>query len=98
MIIQRRGQCGNPKDFFAKSFEEYRKGFGANCELWIGLDKLYELTRTGKWELLIEGVRWDNGTKVKSRYAKFSVGPFPRYFQKVFHSSQHQFCQFLVSK
>ena len=28
VTIVKRGQFGNPKDFFQKTFEEYEKGFG----------------------------------------------------------------------
>lgn len=28
VTIVKRGQFGNPKDFFKKTFEEYEKGFG----------------------------------------------------------------------
>ena len=79
VTIQRRGQCGNPPDFFAKTFEEYRRGFAANCELWLGLDKIHELTKTGLWELMIEGTNWKTGQKYTQRYASFRIGPFPRY-------------------
>ena len=28
VTIVKRGQFGNPKDYFQKTFEEYEKGFG----------------------------------------------------------------------
>ena len=56
MVILHREDVGNPVDFFAKTFPEYKAGFEANGELgelmisptgelFYGLEKLHDLTR-----------------------------------------------------
>merc|ERR1711971_506464 len=44
LVMLRRKEVGNPRDFFAKSFTEYREGFKSHGESWIGLEKLHRLT------------------------------------------------------
>ena len=53
ILIQERGQCGNPGDYFAKTWSEYKKGFSKNCEGWLGLDKLHNLTKQNNYILKI---------------------------------------------
>ena len=64
--------------YFVKTFEEFRQGFDLNCELWLGLEKMHQLTATGKWELIIDGISWKEGEHFTARYGRFSVGPGPR--------------------
>ena len=79
IVIQKRFySSGNPIDYFAKTFEEYKRGFGANGELWLGLDKMHQLTMTGIWSLEVHLTDW-NGNKEIARYSNFRVGPGPRY-------------------
>ena len=48
VVVQQRGQFGNPADYFARSMSDYVGGFGdPNKEFWLGLDKLRQLTATG---------------------------------------------------
>ena len=38
ILIQKRGQYGNPEDYFSKTFAEYENGFGSVVkEHWLGL-------------------------------------------------------------
>ena len=51
IIFQRRNQYDVS---FDRLFEEYETGFGDFCgtgDLWLGLKKLHELTKEGKWHL-----------------------------------------------
>ena len=44
-VIQRRGDFGNPSDFFLRNWTEYRNGFGRpDRELWLGLEYMFLLT------------------------------------------------------
>jgi ficolin len=48
-VIQRRGDFGNPPDFFFsnKTWDDYRNGFGRpDRELWLGLEPIFYLTNT----------------------------------------------------
>ena len=78
VVIQKRGQFGNPANYFQKRFDDYRRGFGANGELWLGLDKMHQLTRTGRWSLEVHLTDWQGNRKV-AKYEFFKVGPPPRY-------------------
>ena len=54
MVVQRRGQFGNPPDYFSRDMAEYVSGFGEpSAEFWLGLDKILLLTAGGA-ELRIE--------------------------------------------
>lgn len=44
-VIQRRGDFGNPPDYFLRNWTEYRNGFGRpDKELWAGLEPMFYLT------------------------------------------------------
>jgi len=55
-VIQRRGQFGNPDDFFsAKLWDDYVEGFGIpNKEYWLGLKDMAIITAVGQWELRVD--------------------------------------------
>eukprot|EP00092_Neocalanus_flemingeri_P013055 GFUD01014069.1.p1 GENE.GFUD01014069.1~~GFUD01014069.1.p1 ORF type:complete len:303 (+),score=112.10 GFUD01014069.1:87-911(+) len=77
--IQRRGQFGNPTNFFARSMDEYKIGFGnMTGEFWLGLDELARLTKDGKWEMQVDLVDYA-GKTYTGIYHKFRVGAGPRY-------------------
>jgi len=73
IVVLRRKEVGNPKDYFDKSFEEYEYGFESKGEKWIGLKKLHLLTYAGKYGLKVTLKDFDNQT-YHAVYAHFSVG------------------------
>merc|ERR1719180_772585 len=58
IVVQHRGQHGNPADTFAKTFAEYEEGFTVGEESWLGLKQLAELAKDGEWELKVEFTSW----------------------------------------
>lgn len=65
-IIQRRGDFKRPKDFFRKTWHNYKTGFGdLRRDFWLGNDNIYALTNQKKYYLRIDLVDFDNN----SRYA-----------------------------
>merc|ERR1712020_415928 len=48
-----RKDVGNPADYFDKTFAEYKEGFSANGESWLGLENLYRLTSQLDYKLKI---------------------------------------------
>ena len=43
-IIQRRGDYGNPPDYFFRNWTDYKEGFGDAAEdHWLGLDAIHNL-------------------------------------------------------
>ena len=49
-VFQSRGNFGNPKDFFNRTWAEYKAGFGEpGKEHWLGLDNLHELCKLKKY-------------------------------------------------
>jgi len=79
-LIQKRGQYGNPKDFFSsKLWDDYVKGFGdPEKEFWLGLDAISELTKVGIWELRVDLVDFE-GNNYTAFYSEFQVREEPMY-------------------
>ena len=82
-----RKQCENPTDYFDKTFAEYQEGFSANGkfqkvdkktkhifpgEVWIGLDKLHQLTSERSFSLHINMTDYD-GRSYVAVYDRFEV-------------------------
>ncbi|XP_022111529.1 ficolin-1-like [Acanthaster planci] len=58
---------------FNRTWQEYAEGFGdLTGEFWLGNEKLYDLTRTGKWELVIT-LRAFDGQNATVRYEDFKI-------------------------
>eukprot|EP00095_Tigriopus_kingsejongensis_P009544 maker-scaffold114_size351134-snap-gene-1.11 protein:Tk09544 transcript:maker-scaffold114_size351134-snap-gene-1.11-mRNA-1 annotation:"ixoderin precursor " len=72
-VIMRRGQYGNPLDYFNRPMSDYISGFGDLMkEFWIGLDKLYTLTQQNENRLRIQ--LWDNDYQYReANYKVFKV-------------------------
>ena len=78
-VIQRRGQFGNPSDYFARLWQDYRNGFGkVEGEFWLGLDNMATMTGVGNWQLRVDLTDWD-GRQYFALYDHFRVGPGPKY-------------------
>ncbi|XP_028313637.1 fibrinogen C domain-containing protein 1-like [Gouania willdenowi] len=70
-VIQRR-QDGSVN--FFRGWEAYRDGFGVTTgEHWLGLNRIFFLTRSGSMELRIDMADFDNSTAF-ALYSDFSVG------------------------
>ncbi|XP_061134435.1 fibrinogen C domain-containing protein 1-like [Syngnathus typhle] len=70
-VIQRR-QDGSVN--FFRGWDAYRDGFGTTTgEHWLGLRRIYALTRSGGYQLRIDMADFDNATAF-AHYADFSVG------------------------
>ncbi|XP_023199411.1 fibrinogen C domain-containing protein 1-like isoform X1 [Xiphophorus maculatus] len=70
-VIQRRED--GSMNFF-RGWEAYRDGFGTTTgEHWLGLHRIYTLTRSGGYELRIDMADFDNATAFAC-YSDFSVG------------------------
>ena len=54
-VIQRRGNFGEPRENFTRSWEEYKQGFGdLEQEFWWGNDKISRLTREKPMMMRVE--------------------------------------------
>merc|ERR1712126_272106 len=74
VVILKRKYVGNVPDFFDKDFQDYKAGFQSRGELWLGLEKLHQLTSEGNYGLHITLKDWDDKTYV-AIYDKIEVGP-----------------------
>eukprot|EP00095_Tigriopus_kingsejongensis_P003282 maker-scaffold781_size98004-snap-gene-0.21 protein:Tk03282 transcript:maker-scaffold781_size98004-snap-gene-0.21-mRNA-1 annotation:"techylectin-5b precursor" len=73
-VFQRRGDFGRGKNFFLRSWEDYRRGFGYPTEdFWLGLENLYELTKQEEIQLLIELEDFD-GNRTSLLVNNFTLG------------------------
>ncbi|XP_035774156.1 angiopoietin-related protein 1-like [Anopheles albimanus] len=71
IVIQHR--YNGALDFF-RGWNEFRDGFGdLEKEFWLGLEKMHQLTRTRKHELLVE-IKEFNDIYAYARYDAFEVG------------------------
>jgi len=78
VTVQRRGQHGNPRDYFRRRMVEYQEGFGDPArEFWLGLDKIAKLSESGT-RLRIRLENWQ-GTVFEGEYSRFRVGSGPDF-------------------
>ena len=63
VVIQRRGDFGEPREDFSRTWADYKAGFGdQNKEFWLGNDRIHELTKSGDMTLRVELEAWDGRT------------------------------------
>jgi len=78
VAVQRRGQHGNPRDYFRRRMVEYQAGFGDPArEFWLGLDKIAKLSESGT-RLRIRLENWQ-GNVFEGEYSRFRVGSGPDF-------------------
>ncbi|GFT38816.1 techylectin-5A [Nephila pilipes] len=67
-VIQRRGDFGNAENYFDKTWQDYKSGFGnLNREFWLGNDNIFAITNQGRYS-----VRFDmTNNEEKSVYAVY---------------------------
>lgn len=73
-VFQRRGNFGNPSNYFYRDWKSYAEGFGElDREFWLGNDKLYVLTNQDNYTLRVD-LKDDNGDRAYAHYWKFKIG------------------------
>jgi len=74
-VIQSRGQFGNPKEYFAKTWAEYVSGFGEpEKEFWLGLERIYEITNDPSRPMKLKIVMEDfSGNTKEANYETFRL-------------------------
>ena len=73
-IIYKSNRISTNK-FFAKSWANYKVGFGGLCsDYWLGLDYIHSLTLSGNKSVYIEMYSEGTTTKYDVLYSSFSVG------------------------
>jgi len=61
-------------DFFNRSWEEFRIGFGSpSGNYWLGLDRLSQLTMSGRYKVTFDLQSDDTGTWYCAEYSTFRV-------------------------
>ena len=76
-VIQRRGDFGNPSDYFLKKWNDYKYGFGdLNEDFWFGLEYIHQLGKDKEQQLLIELQDFGYG-KATTIINNFHVGDEP---------------------
>jgi len=65
-VLQRRGDFGNPENYFYQNWDNYENGFGNPEEdHWVGLKYWNNITLTSAQQLLITLTDWDdNSTEI----------------------------------
>ena len=73
LVVQRRIQSLQQKNYFHRDWVEYEDGFGSlTAEFWYGLRALHCLTSQGDWEMRID-FQLSNGTRSYIYYGHFRV-------------------------
>ena len=72
-IVIQRNRKDSPVSF-NRNWREYVDGFGGLCaEFWYGLESLYQLTKSGQWEMRVDFTKED-GSLSYIHYNQFKVG------------------------
>ena len=72
-VIQRRGEFGEPRENFTRSWEEYKMGFGElEQEFWWGNDKISRLTKERPMVLKVV-LEAHDGQVASAEYETFRV-------------------------
>ena len=72
-IVIQRNRKDSPVSF-NRNWREYVDGFGGLCaEFWYGLESLYQLTKSGQWEMRVDFTKED-GSLSYIQYNQFKVG------------------------
>ncbi|KFM82351.1 Techylectin-5A, partial [Stegodyphus mimosarum] len=72
-VIQRRGNFSRPVDYFYKTWEEYKRGFGLLSEdFWIGNDVIHAFSNQKLYSVRFDLTDY-NGTKAHAVYNKFWI-------------------------
>ena len=72
-IVIQRNKKDSPVSF-NRNWREYVDGFGGLCEeFWYGLESLYQLTKSGQWEMRVDFTKED-GSQSYIQYNQFKVG------------------------
>lgn len=72
-VFQRRGDYGNPKDYFFRDWKEYSTGFGKiNEDFWLGNERVFSLTNQGNYSLWID-LKDKEGNKRYATYREFWI-------------------------
>ena len=63
VVIQRRGDFGEPREDFNRDWWGYKFGFGDHSkEFWLGNEQIHWLTKSGDMKLRVELEAWDGRT------------------------------------
>jgi len=97
-VLQRRGDFGNPDDYFLRKWPEYKDGFGDPEEdYWVGLRFWNNITLTTPQQLLIEMEDWfGNTTQIVVN--NFIVGTEFYKFRIIYASVDGEFGESLPKK
>ncbi|XP_064471305.1 techylectin-5A-like [Ornithodoros turicata] len=80
-VIQRRGQFGNPQDYFYRKWDDYVKGFGQTArEYWLGLNAIHALTSNKAMVLRIQ-LGNSSGDILTADYSTFKVADKTKDFK-----------------
>ncbi|KAK3908474.1 Carnitine O-palmitoyltransferase 2, mitochondrial [Frankliniella fusca] len=72
-VVQRRGDWGEPRENFSRTWAEYAEGFGSpSKEFWIGNKWLHRLTASRNTSLRVDLWDWE-GERAVAEYAVFRV-------------------------
>ncbi|XP_022238360.1 techylectin-5A-like isoform X2 [Limulus polyphemus] len=63
-VIQRRGDYGNPTDYFYKPWQNYKQGFGNIAkDFWLGNDWIFAITNQGNYSIRFDLKDKENNTR-----------------------------------
>ncbi|KAG8173701.1 hypothetical protein JTE90_026039 [Oedothorax gibbosus] len=80
-VLQRRGNFGKAMNYFNKTWEFYKNGFGQlEKDFWIGNNLIFTLTNQGSYSVRFD-MRHHNGTSAYALYDKFWIEDEDKKYQ-----------------
>ncbi|KAG8194678.1 hypothetical protein JTE90_027993 [Oedothorax gibbosus] len=80
-VLQRRGNYGKAMNYFNKTWEFYKNGFGQlEKDFWIGNNLIFTLTNQGSYSVRFD-MRHHNGTSAYALYDKFWIEDEDKKYQ-----------------
>merc|ERR1740131_65490 len=97
-VLQKRGDNGNPEDFFYRNWTDYEQGFGNPEEdYWVGLRYWNIITQSEDVQMLIS-LEDVEGNKIEASYTNFKISDWHDNYRMTFYAAESKYDSLTYSK